>query len=81
MVDKNLEKTIKVLEDTSVDLLAWSENNGMKSNGDKCHLLVSSKEKVCAKIGPCDIQINAGVLIGNKLTFDKHINNSCAKAS
>ena len=44
------------------------------------------KKKVCAKIGSCDIQSSEqqkllGVLIDNKLTFDKHINNLCAKAS
>ena len=50
-VDKNPEKIIKVLEHTSVDLLTWFKNNGMKANADKCHLLVNSKRKVCAKIG------------------------------
>ena len=45
-VHKNSEKIIKVLENTSVDLLIWFKNNGMKANADKCHLLVNSKEKV-----------------------------------
>ena len=50
------------------------------------HLLASSKEKVCAKFGPHDIESREqqkllGVLIDNKLTFDKHINNLCTKAS
>ena len=58
----------------------------MKANADKCHLLVNSKEKGCTKIGPYNIESNEhqkllGVLIDNKLTFDKHINNLCAKAS
>ena len=58
----------------------------MKANADKCHLLVNSKEKVCTKIGPYNIESSEqqkllGVLIDNKLTFDKHINNLCAKAS
>ena len=35
------EKTIKVFENTSVDLLKWFKNNGMKANADKCHLLVN----------------------------------------
>ena len=85
-VYKNTEKIIKVLENTSVDLLKWFKNNGMKANADKCHLLVNSKEKVCTKIGPYNIESSEqqkllGVLIDNKLTFDKHINNLCAKAS
>ena len=58
----------------------------MIANADKCHLLVNSKEKGCTKIGPYNIESNEhqkllGVLIDNKLTFDKHINNLCAKAS
>ena len=58
----------------------------MKANADKCHLLVNSKEKGCTKIGPYNIESNEhqkllGVLIDNNLTFDKHINNLCAKAS
>ena len=85
-VYKNPEKIIKVLENTSVDLLKWFKNNGMKANADKCHLLVNSKEKGCTKIGPYNIESNEhqkllGVLIDNKLTFDKHINNLCGKAS
>ena len=58
----------------------------MKANVYKCHLLVNSKEKVCTKIGPYDIESTEqqkllAVLIDNKLTFDKHISNLCAKAS
>ena len=58
----------------------------MKANADKCYLVVNSKEKVCTKIGSYNIESSEqqkllGVLIDNKLTFDKHINNLCAKAS
>ena len=85
-VHKNPEKIIKVLGKNSVDFLKWFKNDGMKENGDKCHLLVNSKEKVCTKIGPHNIESSEqqkllGVLIDNKLTFDKHINNLCGKAS
>ena len=50
------------------------------------HLLANSTEEVCAKFGPHDIETSEqqkllGVLIDNKLTFDKHINNLCTKAS
>ena len=41
---------------------------------------------MCTEIGPYNIETSEqqkllGVLIDNKLTFDKHINNSCAKPS
>ena len=66
--------------------MTWFKNNGMKANANKCHLLVNSKEKVCTKIGPYNIERSEqqkllGVLLDNKTTFDKHINNLCAKAS
>ena len=41
---------IKLLEDTSIDLLTCFKNNEMKVNADKCHLLVSSKEKLYDKL-------------------------------
>ena len=50
-VHKNPKKIIKVLKNTSVDLLKLFKNNGMIANADKCHLLVNSKEKGCTKIG------------------------------
>ena len=64
--------------------MTWFKNNGIKANADKYHLLVNSKEKVCTKIGPYNIESSEqqkllGVLIGNKLIFDKHVNNFCAK--
>ena len=66
--------------------MKWFKNNGMKANADKCYLVVNSKEKVCTKIGSYNIESSEqqkllGVLIDNKLTFDKHINNLCPKAS
>ena len=83
---KTLKKIIKVSENTSVDLLKWFKNNGMKANADKYHLLVNSTEKVCTKIGPYNTESSEqqkliGVISDNKVTFDKHINNFCAKAS
>ena len=55
-VHKNPEKIIKVLENTSFDLLKWFKNNRMKANADKYHLLVNSKEKVCTKIRSYNIE-------------------------
>ena len=65
--------------------MTWFKNNGIKANADKYHLLVNSNEKVCAKTGPCYIQSCEKqkllkILIDNKLTFDEHVNNLCAKA-
>ena len=57
----------------------------MKSNADKCHLLVSSNEKVTIKIGSHEI-VNTkrekllGVHLVSGLSFDYHISEICKKA-
>ena len=83
---KTLKKIIEVLENTSVELLTWFKNNEIKVNADKCHLLLNSKEKTYAKAKPYDTQSSEQqtllvIFSDNKLTFDKHINYLCAKAS
>ena len=58
----------------------------MKSNADKCHLLVSSNEKVTIKIGSHEIANTKlekllGVHLDSGLSFDYHISKICKKAS
>ena len=61
----------------------------MKSNADKCHLLVSSTEKVTIKTGSqIEIEIAntkreklLGVHLDSGLSFDYHISKICNKAS
>ena len=58
----------------------------MKSNPDKCHLLVSSCEKIKIEIGDFEIENSKcekllGVHFDNRLTFDYHISGLCKKAS
>ena len=47
----DIDSLIALLEEVSKSLFTWFHNNLMKSNADKCHLLVSSNEKVIIKIG------------------------------
>ena len=35
---------------TADDLFTWFNNNGMKGNADKCHLLLNAKKKLKANI-------------------------------
>ena len=42
---------IKSLEEASEKLLKWFDGNLMKSNPDKCHLLVSTNDNVKISIG------------------------------
>ena len=58
-------------------------DNLMKSNSDKCQLLVSINNTVNIKIGNIDITNSScekllGVKFAHKLTFDDHIPN-CVK--
>ena len=58
----------------------------LKSNADKCHLLVSSSDAVNLRVSEYDIKDSEGekllgVKFDNKLTFEKHITDICRKAS
>ena len=58
----------------------------MKSNNDKCHLLISSPNEVSIKIG-CDEVFNEksvkllGVTIDQNLNFTEHVTKLCKKAN
>ena len=51
----DIDGLIASLEEVSKSLFTLFDNNLMKSNADKCHLLVSSNEKVTIKIGSHEI--------------------------
>ena len=68
------------------DAITWFDNNRMKANADKCHLLLSTKEKLKANISNYTIMNSdkeklLGVTIDNHLKFESHIKNLCSKAS
>ena len=82
---KNFGDVITCLERTADDLFMWYNNNAMKANADKCHLLLSRKEKLKANISNYTIMNSAKqklleVTIENHLKFDSHIKNLCSKA-
>ena len=58
----------------------------MKSNGDKCYLLVNSNEKVTIEKGSHEIANTkrekfSGVHLDSGLSFDYHVSEICKKAS
>ena len=82
----DIDSLIASLEEASKSLFTWFDNNLMKSNADKCHLLVSSNEKVTIKIGSHEIANTKrekllGVHLDSGLSFDYHISEICKKAS
>jgi len=66
--------------------MEWFNGNYMKSNNDKCHLVISSHDEVSIRIG-CDEIVNEksvkllGVIIDQKLNFSEHVTILCQKAS
>ena len=82
----DIDSLIASLEEALKSLFISFDNNLMKSNADKYHLLVSSNEKVTIKIGSHEIA-NAkrekllGVHLDSGLSFDYHISEICKKAS
>ena len=85
-VSGNMDDLILSLEKSSKDLLQWFDDNLMKSDPDKCHLLLSSCEKIKMEIGDFEIENSTcekilGVHFDDRLTFDCHISGLCKIAS
>ena len=86
--DMELNSLIKRLEHDSFLVIEWFENNNMKLNQDKCHLLISGykNENVRANIGNEKIwegnkQKLLGLDIDRSLNFNEHISFLCRKAA
>ena len=84
--ENNIENVIASLEQTSKDLFNWFKNNRLKSNADKCHVLVSTNKSIGVNIGNYTIdnsecQRLLGVKIDLNLNFSDHISDLCKKAS
>ena len=86
VIADNIDGVIKSLEEASEILFKWFNNNLMRINANKCHLLVSTNNTVKIKIGNFDITNSKsekllGVKFDHKLSFDDHICALCKKAS
>ena len=77
VIADDINGVIKSLEKASITLFEWFENNLLKSNANKCHLLVSSTDAVNLRVSEYDIKNSEcekllGVKFDNKLTFEKY---------
>ena len=86
--DLILKVVLTQLEECSELVIAWFQNNYMKLNTDKCHLLVAGHkfEHTWVRVGPDKIWEDhsvklLGVSIDNELKFDKHALNIIKKAN
>ena len=85
-IGKTPEEVISQLEKSSKSIFEWFENNGMKANPDKCHLLLSKNENFEANINENNISNTSfekllGVTFDNQLNFNHHISKICKTAS
>ena len=76
---------MKDLENVPSNLFQWFNENELKENATKCHLLISSSENVHVNIGTSQIENSdcerlLGIDIDCKLSFENHINQICRKA-
>ena len=78
----DIDSLIASLVEASKYLFTWFGNNLLKINAEKCHLLVSSNEKVTIKIGSHEIghtkrEKLLGVHLDSGLSFDYHVIKIC----
>ena len=78
---------INTMEHDSLLAAEWFQNNHMKLNQEKCHLLVSGQkhENIWARIGQTkswenEKQKSLGLEICSSLNFDLHVSSLCKKA-
>ena len=87
-VDMSLAGLMAKLECATNSVMEWFCYNGMRLNSSKCHLLVCGHKFECmvCKIGNTHIIEThlvklLGIEIESELTFNKHMDNVCKKAS
>ena len=83
---KSAEFVVINLEQSSTILFEWLNNNCMKVNTGKSHLLLSGNSRATATIDDSYIeseyeQVLLGITIDSNLTFENHISSICKKAS
>ena len=86
VIADDINSVITSLEKACKVLFEWFENNLVKGNADKCHLLVSSSDAVNLTVNEYDIENSEcekllSVKFDNELTFETHITDICRKGS
>ena len=87
-IENNVDSVIKTLENDATILIKWFDDNYLKMNEDKCHLLLTTHkdEYTSATIGSETI-INSqsvkllGITIDNSLKFNEHVSGLCKKVN
>ena len=81
------ESVIESLERDTITLFEWYENNYLRANPEKCHLLLSNSDTNSSIVVSNKIISNSknerllGVIFDNTLSFETHITKLCKTAS
>ena len=84
--DDNIINLLNLLETETSIVLNWFRKNELKSNDDKCHLIVANKENVSLNL-ECDTIESSnsvkllGVCIDKQLNFNEHVSKLCKKGN
>ena len=81
-----IDDLIKSLEEASTVSFQWFDNNLLKSNPDKCHLLINRNDNVTAHFRKCETENSKyekllGVKLEWKQNTDDHISNVSKEAT
>ena len=81
-VEGNIDDLLNTLENETSLILDWFRINEMKPNDDKCHLIVTNKDRVSVTLGNQTIKAAdsvdlLGIKIDSNLNFNEHITNLC----
>ena len=85
-IGKNIEEIFNILIEDTSKLFQWFQVNEMKSNKDKCHLLVCNQNDISLELDNETILSSnsvklLGITIDNNLNFNEHVSKICNKAS
>ena len=84
--DKSIDLVLSKLEKDSKNLNHWFKTNYLKSNEDKCQLLLNINSKLFIKVGNENVYNSAevkllGISFDSALKFDDHVSKLCKKAN
>ena len=84
MIANKVDDLITSLEQASKSLSEWCKNSLLKNNAGRCHLLVSTNDRVSMningfKIYKSNTENRLVVELDKKLAFDDYISDICKK--
>ena len=86
-MDENVPNLLSILENETTALLEWFKPNEMKSNEDKCHLLIiNHQDENCVQLGNENIVGSSsvdllGIKIDKNLNFNEHVSKLTKKGN